>query len=164
MRLDPYEMVAPLGASGMGEVYGARDEKLNRDVAIKVLLAAVAHDPDRLARFSREAQLLASLNRHSGGLRARRGRQSRVAADMHADGVQARWPIADHSGRACAHTAAAAPIARRAESQACALGRCYDISSDGQQFLLRDRSVTSRLTVSRMDLILNWTATLGKGR
>ena len=51
-----------LGAGGMGEVYRARDTKLNRDVAIKVLLPAVANDPDRLARFSREAQVLASLN------------------------------------------------------------------------------------------------------
>jgi len=55
--------VAPLGAGGMGEVYRARDAKLNRDVAIKVLLPAVANDPDRLARFSREAQMLAALNR-----------------------------------------------------------------------------------------------------
>ena len=61
-RLGPYEIVAPLGAGGMGEVYRARDTKLNRDVAIKVLLPAVANDPDRLARFSREAQVLASLN------------------------------------------------------------------------------------------------------
>src|ERR1700730_1643617 len=61
-RLGPYEIVAPLGAGGMGEVYRARDTKLNRDVAIKVLLPAVASDPDRLARFSREAQVLASLN------------------------------------------------------------------------------------------------------
>ncbi|MDP3718709.1 MAG: serine/threonine-protein kinase [Acidobacteriota bacterium] len=55
-------MVAALGAGGMGEVYRARDPKLNRDVAIKVLLPSVANDPDRLARFSREAQVLASLN------------------------------------------------------------------------------------------------------
>ena len=61
-RIGPYEIVAPLGAGGMGEVYRARDTKLNRDVAIKVLLPAVANDPDRLARFSREAQVLASLN------------------------------------------------------------------------------------------------------
>ena len=61
-KLGPYEIVAPLGAGGMGEVYRARDTKLNRDVAIKVLLAAVANDSDRLARFSREAQVLASLN------------------------------------------------------------------------------------------------------
>ena len=61
-RLGPYEIVAPLGSGGMGEVYRAHDSKLNRDVAIKGLLPAVANDPDRLARFSREAQVLASLN------------------------------------------------------------------------------------------------------
>src|SRR5215203_684700 len=61
-RVGPYEIISALGAGGMGEVYRARDTKLNRDVAIKVLLASVAGDPDRLARFSREAQVLASLN------------------------------------------------------------------------------------------------------
>ena len=61
-RLGAYEIAAAIGAGGMGEVYRARDTKLNRDVAIKVLLPAVADDPDRLARFSREAQVLASLN------------------------------------------------------------------------------------------------------
>ncbi len=61
-RLGPYQVTAQIGAGGMGEVYRARDTKLNRDVAIKVLLPAVANDPNRLARFSREAQLLASLN------------------------------------------------------------------------------------------------------
>ncbi len=60
--LGPYEIVAPLGAGGMGEVYRARDKKLNRDVAIKVLPESFANDPDRLARFQREAQVLASLN------------------------------------------------------------------------------------------------------
>jgi serine/threonine-protein kinase len=57
-----YEISSRIGTGGMGEVYRARDTKLNRDVAIKVLLPAVAHDRDRLARFGREAQLLASLN------------------------------------------------------------------------------------------------------
>jgi len=61
-KIGPYEILSALGAGGMGEVYRARDTKLNRDVAIKVLLPAVANDPDRLARFSREAQVLASLN------------------------------------------------------------------------------------------------------
>ena len=61
-KLGPYEIVTPLGAGGMGEVYRARDSKLHRDVAIKVLPEAVAADPDRLARFEREAQVLASLN------------------------------------------------------------------------------------------------------
>ena len=61
-RLGPYEVVTSLGEGGMGEVYRARDPRLQRDVAIKVLPAAVASDPERLARFTREAQLLASLN------------------------------------------------------------------------------------------------------
>ena len=62
MRLGPYEILAPIGAGGMGEVYRARDTQLGRDVAIKVLPAAVAADPQRLARFDREARLLATLN------------------------------------------------------------------------------------------------------
>src|SRR6266852_6022530 len=61
-RLGPYEILAPIGAGGMGEVYRARDTKLDRDVAIKVLPAALAHHPDRLARFEREAKVLAALN------------------------------------------------------------------------------------------------------
>jgi serine/threonine protein kinase len=61
-KLGPYEILALLGAGGMGEVYRAHDTKLGRDVAIKVLPEAFAHDPDRLARFQREAKMLASLN------------------------------------------------------------------------------------------------------
>ena len=61
-KLGPYEIVAPLGAGGMGEVYRARDSKLNRDVALKILPEAVAIDSERIARFRREAQVLASLN------------------------------------------------------------------------------------------------------
>jgi serine/threonine-protein kinase len=61
-RLGPYEILAPLGAGGMGEVYRARDTKLDRDVAIKVLPPVLAQDPERLARFEREAKVLASLN------------------------------------------------------------------------------------------------------
>ena len=61
-RVGPYEIVATLGAGGMGEVYRARDTKLHRDVALKVLPERFALDPDRSARFTREAHLLASLN------------------------------------------------------------------------------------------------------
>ncbi|MFN8178974.1 MAG: protein kinase [bacterium] len=61
-RLGPYEILAPLGAGGMGEVYRARDSRLGRDVAIKALPAEFAQDPERLGRFEREAQTLASLS------------------------------------------------------------------------------------------------------
>ncbi|HEV2351941.1 MAG TPA: serine/threonine protein kinase, partial [Terriglobia bacterium] len=61
-KLGPYEILAPLGAGGMGEVYRARDTKLGRDVALKVLPATFASDAQRMARFQREAQVLASLN------------------------------------------------------------------------------------------------------
>ncbi len=79
-RVGQYEVVGPLGAGGMGEVYRAHDTKLNRDVALKVLLETFASDPQRMARFEREAQVLASLNHpnlaaiygleDSGGVRA----------------------------------------------------------------------------------------------
>src|SRR5438552_462265 len=79
-RLGPYEILSAIGAGGMGEVYRARDTTLNRDVAMKVLPESFASDPDRLARFTREAQTLASLNhpniahihglQESGGVRA----------------------------------------------------------------------------------------------
>jgi serine/threonine protein kinase len=61
-RLGPYEIIAPLGVGGMGEVFSARDTRLDRDVAIKILPAAFAADADRIARFQREAKVLASLN------------------------------------------------------------------------------------------------------
>src|ERR1700691_2434385 len=61
-QLGPYQIVAPLGEGGMGQVYRARDPKLNRDVAIKVLPPAFAQDPARMTRFEHEAQVLASLN------------------------------------------------------------------------------------------------------
>src|ERR671922_197194 len=62
VRLGAYEIIGPLGAGGMGEVYRALDSSLGREVAIKVLPEAVAQHPERLARFEREARLLASLS------------------------------------------------------------------------------------------------------
>jgi Tol biopolymer transport system component len=61
-KLGPYQISAPIGAGGMGEVYRATDTKLGRDVAIKILPESFAQDPDRMARFEREAKVLASLN------------------------------------------------------------------------------------------------------
>src|SRR5215471_5308659 len=79
-RLGPYEITGPLGAGGMGEVYRAHDTKLNRDVALKVLPALVADDPERLMRFEREAQALASLN------------HPHIAAIYGFEGVGSVWP------------------------------------------------------------------------
>jgi serine/threonine protein kinase len=62
-RLGPYEIVAPLGAGGMGEVYKARDPRLGRDVAIKVLPARVSADPERLHRFEQEARRTSNVER-----------------------------------------------------------------------------------------------------
>src|ERR1017187_1959414 len=61
-RLGPFEILAPIGAGGMGEVYRAKDTKLKREVALKVLPDSFARDPERMARFQREAEMLASLN------------------------------------------------------------------------------------------------------
>ena len=77
----PYEITGPLGSGGMGEVYRARDVKLNRDVALKVLPEQFAQDPDRLARFKREAQVLASLN-HPGIAIAEEARRLNVITSV----------------------------------------------------------------------------------
>src|SRR5882724_1509403 len=61
-RLGPYAILAPIGTGGMGEVYRAMDTKLGREVAIKILPEGFAYDAERMARFEREAQVLASLN------------------------------------------------------------------------------------------------------
>jgi serine/threonine protein kinase len=67
-RLGPYEIVSALGAGGMGEVYRAHDTRLKRDVALKILPESFASEPDRLARFQRETEILALLrsNSHRG--------------------------------------------------------------------------------------------------
>ena len=62
VRFGPYEVLEPLDSGGMGEVYRARDQRLRRDVALKVLPEAHRFDPERRARFEREAQALAALN------------------------------------------------------------------------------------------------------
>ena len=67
VRIGPYEIVSAIGAGGMGEVYRARDTRLQRDVALKLLPAGVSSDPDRMARFEQEARAAAALN-HSNTL------------------------------------------------------------------------------------------------
>ena len=93
-RIGHYEILAPLGVGGMGEVYRASDTKLKREVALKVLPAAVSRDPERLARFQREAEVLASLN-HSNiaaiyGVEHDGETHALAAAQQFADG---RWSL-----------------------------------------------------------------------
>ena len=99
-RVGPYEITGTLGAGGMGEVYRARDTKLNRDVALKILPTRFARDPDRLARFQREAQVLASLNHPNiaRDLRAR-GRRTACTRSCSSSSRARRWPIASRAGR-----------------------------------------------------------------
>ena len=92
--IGPYRVIALLGTGGMGEVFRARDSKLHRDVALKVLPSAFAFDPDRLARFRREAQMLAALNHpHIAaiyGLEESKGRQALVLELVEGDTL-ATW-------------------------------------------------------------------------
>src|SRR4030095_2415495 len=97
--LGPYKILAAIGTGGMGEVYRARDAKLDRDVAIKVLPASFADDPERLARFDREAKVLASLNHaHIAQIY---GLEDRAIVMELVDG----GTLADRIGRACLKTA-----------------------------------------------------------
>ncbi len=89
--LGPYPVTAKIGEGGMGEVYQARDTKLDRDVALKVLPQAFTDDPDRLARFEREAKVLASLNHpnigHIYGLEESEGTRALVL-ELVEDGLE----------------------------------------------------------------------------
>ena len=78
-RLGAYEILSPLGAGGMGEVYRARHPKLGRDVAIKVLPDELAADPERLQRFEREARTASSLSRRCQATRSFPGARFRAA-------------------------------------------------------------------------------------
>ena len=93
-RLGPYEIFSPLCAGGIGEVYRARDTRLNRDVAIKVLPASFANDEGRLRRFEQEATATSALNdRHIGGPIAV------VSTRRHARGSGVTWIAPSNSSR-----------------------------------------------------------------
>ena len=110
-RLGPYEILSALGAGGMGEVYRAHDTKLHRDVAIKVLPESFAADPERFARFTREAQTLAALNHpniaHIHGLEEQGAVRALVMELVEGDDLSA------HVARGPIPLAEALPIARQ---------------------------------------------------
>ena len=138
-RLGPYEIQSAIGAGGMGEVYRARDTRLDRDVAIKVLPTAFAQDVERLARFEREAKLLASLNHPSvAQIFYRNGDKMTVVGFsttpdvvLSAPGVLFEERYAFGAGITIAN---------------------FDVSRDGQRFIMiKDESGAGRLNV-----VLNW--------
>src|SRR5580704_13051996 len=90
-HLGPFEILAPLGSGGMGEVYRARDTKLKRDVALKVLPDSLAGDPERMARFQREAEMLASLNHPN--IATIYGVEGRALAMELVEGIPLKGPI-----------------------------------------------------------------------
>ena len=109
-RLGQYEILSPIGAGGMGEVYRAKDTKLKRDVALKVLPAAFALYPDRMARFQREAEVLASLNHNNiaaiYGIEHADGMQSLAMELVEGQSPQGPLPF-DEAWKICAQIAAA---------------------------------------------------------
>jgi Tol biopolymer transport system component/predicted Ser/Thr protein kinase len=110
-RVGPYEVVSLLGTGGMGEVYRARDTRLKREIALKILPQAVATDPDRLARFQREAELLAALNHrniaHVHGLEESNGTRALVMEFVEGESLATRI------GRGPLSLDEALPIARQ---------------------------------------------------
>jgi serine/threonine protein kinase len=99
-RLGPYEILSPLGAGGMGEVYRAQDSRLEREVALEVLPESVAGDPHALARFEREAKAVAALS-HQNILASKDGAASHVSRSS--SPRNRPWPGA--SSRDCAFEA-----------------------------------------------------------
>ena len=142
-RLGPYEIVAPLGAGGMGEVYRATDSTLKRQVAVKILPPAMAADPDRLARFQREAEVLASLN------------HPRIAAVYgleHASNIKALvMELVEGPTPRVLFKARANEYDRTAPVSA------WDTTADGQRFLLLRNHESTDKPVSAMHVVLYWT-------
>jgi eukaryotic-like serine/threonine-protein kinase len=137
-HIGSYEVVAAIGAGGMGEVYRTRDGKLGRDVAIKVLPATFAGDAERISRFQREAKVLASLDHpniasiygleESGGTRALV--MQLVEGPTLADRIK-QGPFAN-----------------------------YDVSPDGQRFLMLKPVEQDQAALTLINLVLNWTEEL----
>jgi serine/threonine protein kinase len=128
-RLGPYEIVVPIGAGGMGEVYRARDTRLSRDVALKLLPASLVHDPSRLQRFEQEARATSALNHpniltvHDIGTSAESGGTPFIVSEL-LDGVDLRRALADgplstHDALDYAVQIAGAPWAPRTRKGSC---------------------------------------------
>jgi hypothetical protein len=160
-RLGSYDVVAPLGAGGMGEVYRARDAKLGREVALKILPTQFASDAERLARFEREARALAALNHPRiaaiYGLEEFKGQQVLVMelalgtslADRLARGP---LPVRDALGIGRPRVVAEGNFAGGDP-----FGRMWDLSADGQRFLMwTGIDTTTAPPIPYYNVVLNW--------
>jgi eukaryotic-like serine/threonine-protein kinase len=158
-HLGPYEILSAIGAGGMGEVYRARDSKLARDVAIKVLPAAFAHDVERMARFQREAKVLASLNHpniasiygleDSGATHALV--MELVEGPTLADRIQ-RGPIPiDEALRIAKQICEALEYVPTAGTFL-----FYDVSRDGHRFLMLKPATEQEAASTQINVVLNW--------
>ena len=148
--LGPYEVAAQIGVGGMGEVYRATDTNVKRQVAIKVLPASVAGDAERLARFQREAEVLAALNHPNiaGALTARNCSTSLATAGSwpcRFDWVQTvRW-----------RKSALGFLCSRIRVRGMPTGQTqFAVSSDGQRFLMN--TLIEDIVTSPITMILNW--------
>ena len=103
-RIGVYQLRSKLGAGGMGEVYRARDTKLGRDVAIKILPRVFTSDPDRLARFEREARVLASLNHRTSARSMASTKRTASNSSCSNWSTAKRWPIGSRAGRCLGKT------------------------------------------------------------
>jgi hypothetical protein len=149
-RLGPYEIVSALGAGGMGEVYRARDTKLNRGVAIKVLPAALAGDRERLVRFEHEAQVLALLTGTAGDgqrLHARRAALAAMTVAVIATGTARRQRDWGFVARAASAEVVTATVMRKRATLASGgrlarslrgFERLSDLLSDSECFIDRN--------------------------
>lgn len=150
-RVGPYEVTAPIGAGGMGEVFRARDPRLDRDVALKILPAGFSLDPERLARFEREAKTLAALNHPN--IAAIHGLED-ARLD---DGTVSRALMAVSLSPGPSGSARAAVPTRLFQIDP-RLFRSFDVAADGQRFLV---NIANPDAVVRTDeVVVDWTRRL----
>ena len=140
-RLGPYEIIAPLGVGGMGEVYRARDTRLSCDVVIKTLPASLAHDSERVARFEREARLLASLSHPNVAMIH--------GVERHDGSLCLALELIEGESLAQTNTRRKFPEGFSQE---------YDVTRDGQRFL--GGEATSDPHATGVNLLFDWASVL----